>query len=283
MRVTPILRWDASGAIATTVRDVAPGGSGRGRGHGRRRADTGEAARDLREKGAFDIARIEEIETVTQHDVIAFTTAVAEKVGPSARWLHFGLTSSDVVDTAQAIQMREACDVILADLEAARAAVQDTRLRAPHDADDRPHARRPCRADDLRLEARAVARRARSRRSNAPSSRARGDVGRQDLGRGRHLRPSRSVDRSRRLPSARPRARARSRRRSFSATATRSCSRRSPSPPPRSRSLRSRFADCRRPRLARSKSRSARARRARRPCRTSAIRSAASRLSGWRA
>jgi adenylosuccinate lyase len=76
-----------------------------------------EAARDIRERGAFDIARIEEIEQVTQHDVIAFTTAVAEKVGPSARWLHFGLTSSDVIDTAQALQMREACDVLLKDLE----------------------------------------------------------------------------------------------------------------------------------------------------------------------
>ena len=72
-----------------------------------------EAARDLRAKGAFDIARIDEIERVTQHDVIAFTTSVAEKVGPSARWLHFGLTSSDVIDTAQALQMVEACDVIL--------------------------------------------------------------------------------------------------------------------------------------------------------------------------
>jgi adenylosuccinate lyase len=72
-----------------------------------------DAARDIRDRGAFDIARIEEIEQVTQHDVIAFTTSVAEHVGPSARWLHFGLTSSDVIDTAQALQMREACDVIL--------------------------------------------------------------------------------------------------------------------------------------------------------------------------
>jgi adenylosuccinate lyase len=75
-----------------------------------------EAARDLKEKGAFDIARIDEIEKTTQHDVIAFTTSVAEKVGPSARWLHFGLTSSDVVDTAQALQMVEACDLILSNL-----------------------------------------------------------------------------------------------------------------------------------------------------------------------
>src|SRR5512141_236121 len=72
-----------------------------------------DAARDIRERGGFDIARIEEIEQTTQHDVIAFTTAVAERVGPSARWLHFGLTSSDVIDTAQALQMREACDLIL--------------------------------------------------------------------------------------------------------------------------------------------------------------------------
>src|SRR5437762_12907430 len=77
-----------------------------------------DAARDIRERGAFDIARIEDIERTTQHDVIAFTTAVAERVGPSARWLHFGMTSSDVIDTAQALQMREACDVVLKDLAA---------------------------------------------------------------------------------------------------------------------------------------------------------------------
>jgi adenylosuccinate lyase len=82
-----------------------------------------EAARDLRERGAFDVARIEEIEQTTQHDVIAFTTAVAEKVGPSARWLHFGLTSSDVVDTAQALQMVEACDLILVNLRALAEAI----------------------------------------------------------------------------------------------------------------------------------------------------------------
>ncbi len=84
-----------------------------------------DAARDIRERGGFDIARIEEIEQVTQHDVIAFTTAVAEKVGPSARWLHFGLTSSDVIDTAQALQMREACDVLLKDLDGLAEAIRD--------------------------------------------------------------------------------------------------------------------------------------------------------------
>jgi len=87
-----------------------------------------EAARDIRERGAFDIARIDEIERTTQHDIIAFTTAVAEKVGPSARWMHFGMTSSDVVDTAQALQMREACDIILEDLDALSEAIRDRAL-----------------------------------------------------------------------------------------------------------------------------------------------------------
>src|SRR5215217_7400950 len=83
-----------------------------------------DAAADIRERGGFDVARIEEIEATTQHDVIAFTTAVAEHVGPSARWLHFGLTSSDVVDTAQALQMREACDLILKNIETLAEAVR---------------------------------------------------------------------------------------------------------------------------------------------------------------
>ena len=82
-----------------------------------------DAAREIRGRASFSIDRIEEIEQVTQHDVIAFTTSVAERVGPSARWLHFGLTSSDVIDTAQALQIREACDVILKDLRGLMEAV----------------------------------------------------------------------------------------------------------------------------------------------------------------
>jgi adenylosuccinate lyase len=83
-----------------------------------------EAAAELRAKAAFDPRRIDEIEAVTQHDVIAFTTAVAEKVGPAARYLHFGLTSSDVIDTAQALQMREACGLIVKDISALMEAVR---------------------------------------------------------------------------------------------------------------------------------------------------------------
>ncbi len=88
----------------------------------------------LREKAAFDIARIEEIEQTTQHDVIAFTTAVAEKAGAPARWLHFGLTSSDVLDTALALQMRQACDLILSDIDALQVAIKtraDEHRRTP--------------------------------------------------------------------------------------------------------------------------------------------------------
>ena len=80
-------------------------------------------ARTLRERASFDVARIEEIEQTTQHDVIAFTTAVAERVGPAARWLHYGLTSSDVIDTALALQMRAACDLVISDLNGLLAAV----------------------------------------------------------------------------------------------------------------------------------------------------------------
>ena len=80
-------------------------------------------ARTLREHASFDVARIEEIERTTQHDVIAFTTAVAERVGPAARWLHYGLTSSDVIDTALALQMRAACDLVLMDIDGLLSAV----------------------------------------------------------------------------------------------------------------------------------------------------------------
>ncbi len=83
-----------------------------------------EAAAAIRDRGAFDVARIDEIEAVTKHDIIAFTTAVAERVGPEARWLHFGLTSSDVLDTALALQLQEACDLILTRLAALREAVK---------------------------------------------------------------------------------------------------------------------------------------------------------------
>ena len=84
-----------------------------------------EAARLLRAHAAFDVARIHEIEREVKHDVIAFTTAVAEKMAAAghaeaSRWLHYGLTSNDVVDTAQALQIRQSSEILLGDLERLR-------------------------------------------------------------------------------------------------------------------------------------------------------------------
>jgi adenylosuccinate lyase len=75
------------------------------------------AARAIRDKGDFDLARIQAVEAEVKHDVIAFTTAVSEKVGPEARWLHYGLTSNDVVDTAQALLVKQASAIIRVGLE----------------------------------------------------------------------------------------------------------------------------------------------------------------------
>jgi adenylosuccinate lyase len=75
-----------------------------------------EAAKAIRERGKIDVARINEIEAEVRHDVIAFTTAVAEKIGPESRWLHYGLTSTDVVDTAQALQLKAASAILRDDL-----------------------------------------------------------------------------------------------------------------------------------------------------------------------
>ena len=71
----------------------------------------------IRAKGDFDIARIDEIEAEVKHDVIAFLTSVAEYVGPEARFIHQGMTSSDVLDTCLSVQLTQAADELLADLD----------------------------------------------------------------------------------------------------------------------------------------------------------------------
>ena len=76
-----------------------------------------EAAAELKARADFSVERILEIESVVRHDVIAFTQAVAEKAGESAKYLHYGLTSTDVVDTAFALQLVEAADLLLADVD----------------------------------------------------------------------------------------------------------------------------------------------------------------------
>ena len=82
-----------------------------------------EDAATIRAKGAFDINAVREIEKRTNHDVIAFIEDVASRVGPAARWIHKGLTSSDLLDTTLAVQMLESCDILEKDLLALREAV----------------------------------------------------------------------------------------------------------------------------------------------------------------
>jgi len=104
-------------------------------------AETGEvpagAARALRQHAAFNVARIHEIEREVKHDVIAFTTAVAEKMAAAgqadaSRWLHYGLTSNDVVDTAQALVLQQASQVLKADCEALLASLQRRAFEFKH-------------------------------------------------------------------------------------------------------------------------------------------------------
>ena len=72
-----------------------------------------EALAEIKARGSFTVDRINEIEKTTNHDVIAFTTNLAESIGPASRFVHYGLTSSDVVDTANALLLRDACDILL--------------------------------------------------------------------------------------------------------------------------------------------------------------------------
>ncbi|MFQ5458504.1 MAG: lyase family protein, partial [Myxococcota bacterium] len=87
-----------------------------------------KALQTIRKKARFDVARIDAIEAKVKHDVIAFLTSVAESVGPEARYIHLGLTSSDVLDTALALRLREAADLLLADLDALRKALRKRAL-----------------------------------------------------------------------------------------------------------------------------------------------------------
>jgi adenylosuccinate lyase len=99
-----------------------------------------EAAHTIREKGdpalaaisAADLARIDEIEAETRHDVIAFLTWLAEKIGPDARFVHLGMTSSDVLDTCLAVQLTQATDILIADIDAVLAALKTQAFAHKH-------------------------------------------------------------------------------------------------------------------------------------------------------
>ncbi|HEY0545453.1 MAG TPA: adenylosuccinate lyase [Pyrinomonadaceae bacterium] len=77
-----------------------------------------EALEEIRSRAAFTVERINEIEKTTDHDVIAFTTNLAESIGAASRFVHYGLTSSDVVDTANALLLRDSCDILLEKIDA---------------------------------------------------------------------------------------------------------------------------------------------------------------------
>src|SRR5438874_6407029 len=79
-----------------------------------------DALEQIKSRAKFSVERINEIEKTTDHDVIAFTTNLAESIGDAARFVHYGLTSSDVVDTANALLLRDACDILLAKIETLR-------------------------------------------------------------------------------------------------------------------------------------------------------------------
>ena len=83
-----------------------------------------DAAKAVWERGKFDVARIDEIERETKHDVIAFLTNLAEHVGPEARFVHQGMTSSDVLDTCLSVQLARAADILIADTDALLAAIK---------------------------------------------------------------------------------------------------------------------------------------------------------------
>jgi adenylosuccinate lyase len=88
-----------------------------------------EAVEEIKAKAGFDIARIDTIEREVKHDVIAFLTAVAERVGPASRHIHLGLTSSDILDTALACQMREAADLLLEDVAGVERVLADLAVK----------------------------------------------------------------------------------------------------------------------------------------------------------
>ena len=87
-----------------------------------------DAAKAVWERGKFEVARIDEIERVTHHDVIAFLTNLAEHVGDEARFVHHGMTSSDVLDTCLAVQLKQASDILLKDLDDLLAALKKRAL-----------------------------------------------------------------------------------------------------------------------------------------------------------
>ena len=204
---------------------------------------------------------IDAIEAVTKHDVIAFLTWAGEKLGPERRWLHQGMTSSDVLDTALAVQLKQAADLLIADidplLEVLKRRALEHKLTPTIGRSHGIHAE-PV-TFGLKL-AQAYAEFARNRERLDRRARRRRHL--RDLRRGRHLRQRPAGGRGACRRRARPDASSRSRPRSSRATATRCSSRRSASSPRRSSGWRSRSATCSAPKCSRPRNISRPARRA---------------------
>ena len=146
-----------------------------------------EAAEACRERASFTVEAVEERERDTGHDVAAFVDVVAASIGPEGRWIHYGLTSSDVLDTALALQLRDAGEMILAGSARLPRRADRARARAPRDDHRRAHPRGPRGADHLRPPACRL--RLRGRTQPAPArAGVRGGAGGQALGGRRHLR-----------------------------------------------------------------------------------------------
>ena len=227
----------------------------------------------------FTVEAVNERERTTEHDMAAFVDVLAESAGEAGRWIHFGLTSSDVLDTALALQLQAAGEVVVA---GARELVAALAARA------REHTATLCvgsthgvhaepttfgiKLAGLAFEA--------HRNAAASGARLRPDAGRRDLRRRRHLLGDQPRVRAPRARAAGARAPRTSPRRSSRATATPRCSPRSRSPARGSSAWRPSCVTCSAPRCARPRSRFAAARRAPRRCPTSATRSRASRSPG---
>ena len=106
----------------------------------------------IKAKAGFDVGRIDEIEKTTKHDVIAFLTDVSQRVGEDGRFLHLGLTSSDILDTSLALLLREAADILLADLERLLAALKKKGISIPQYHHDWQNPRHSCRTYYLRIK-----------------------------------------------------------------------------------------------------------------------------------
>ena len=156
-----------------------------------------EAAKAIWEKGGkakFDVERIDEIERVTKHDVIAFLTHLAEFIGPDSRFVHQGMTSSDVLDTCLAVQLRRASDILIADVDALLAALK----RRAYEYKMTPTVGRShgVHAEPTTFGLKLALAYAEFSRARARLVTAREEISTtRDLGRGRHLRQHRSAGR----------------------------------------------------------------------------------------